>query len=116
MRFLLKFLTYFPLPLLYPWGWVLYFGAFRVMRWRRKRVEADVARAFPDKTEDERYRIVRQMYRNLGDGLIEALWGYGATAEELNVQWTQRARDPFGREWRGGNRGCTILGSAGPAE
>jgi KDO2-lipid IV(A) lauroyltransferase len=83
MRFLLKFLTYFPLPLLYPWGWLLYFGAFRVMRWRRKRVEEDVARAFPDKTAAERHRIVRQMYRNLGDGLIEALWGYGATAEEL---------------------------------
>ncbi len=23
------------------------------------------------------------MYRNLGDGLIEALWGYGASAEEF---------------------------------
>ena len=46
-------------------------------------MEEDVARAFPDKSPAERYEIVRQMYRNLGDGLIEALWGYGASAEEF---------------------------------
>ena len=83
MKFLLKALTYFPLPLVYPWGWIMYFVAFHILRWRRKRVEEDIARAFPDKSSSERYQIVRQMYRNLGDGLIEALWGYGASAEEF---------------------------------
>jgi KDO2-lipid IV(A) lauroyltransferase len=61
----------------------MYFVAFRVLRWRRKRVEEDVARAFPRKSAEERHDIVRTMYRNLGDGLIEALWGYGASAEEF---------------------------------
>ena len=46
-------------------------------------MEEDVARAFPDKSPAERHQIVRQMYRNLGDGLIEALWSYGASAEEI---------------------------------
>jgi len=83
MRFLLKALTYFPLPMVYPWGRFMEFVTFHIVRWRRKRVEEDVARAFPEKTPAERYRIVRQMYRNLGDFLIEALWGYGASADEL---------------------------------
>jgi len=83
MRFLLKALTYFPLPMVYPWGRFMEFVTFHIVRWRRKRVEEDVARAFPDKSPAERYRIVRQMYRNLGDFLIEALWGYGASADEL---------------------------------
>ncbi len=83
MKFLLKTLTYFPLALIYPWGRFMYFVTFHIVRWRRKRVEEDVARAFPEKSARERYRIVRQMYRNLGEGLIEALWGYGASAEEL---------------------------------
>jgi KDO2-lipid IV(A) lauroyltransferase len=83
MKFLLKALTYFPLPMVYPWGRLMYFVAFHILRWRRKRVEEDVARAFPDKSVAERYQIVRQMYRNLGDGLIEALWSYGASAEEI---------------------------------
>jgi len=83
MKFLLKALTYFPLPLVYPWGWIMYFAAFYVLRWRRKRVLDDLARAFPERSAAERHEIARQMYRNLGDGLIEALWGYGASAEEF---------------------------------
>ena len=79
MKYLLKALTYFPLPLVYPWGWIMYFVAFHILRWRRRRVEEDVARALPGKSAAERHQIVRQMYRNLGDGLIEALWGYGAS-------------------------------------
>ena len=83
MKFLLKTLTWFPLWMVYPWGWILYFVTFRILRWRRKRVIEDIARAFPEKSADECFQIARQMYRNLGDGLIEALWGYGASAEEF---------------------------------
>jgi Kdo2-lipid IVA lauroyltransferase/acyltransferase len=83
MKLLLKALTYFPLPLIYPWGWIMYFVAFHVLRWRRKRVLEDIARAFPEMSAAQHYDIARQMYRNLGDGLIEALWGYGASAEEF---------------------------------
>jgi KDO2-lipid IV(A) lauroyltransferase len=83
MKLLLKALTYFPLPLVYPWGWIMYFVAFRLLRWRRRRVLDDIARAFPDKSAAEHFEIARTMYRNLGDGLIEALWGYGASADEF---------------------------------
>ena len=83
MKFLLKTLTWFPLWMVYPWGWIMYFVTFHILRWRRKRVMEDIARAFPDKSTPERHEIARQMYRNLGDGLIEALWGYGASAEEF---------------------------------
>ena len=38
MKILLKALTWFPLWMVYPWGWLMYFVAFRVVRWRRKRV------------------------------------------------------------------------------
>ncbi|HQR12018.1 MAG TPA: lysophospholipid acyltransferase family protein [Casimicrobiaceae bacterium] len=83
MKLLLKALTWFPLWMVYPWGWILYFITFRVLRWRRRRVVEDIARAFPDKSPAECFEIARRMYRNLGDGLIEALWGYGASAEEF---------------------------------
>lgn len=83
MKILLKAVTWFPLWMVYPWGWLMYFVAFRVLRWRRKRVLHDIARAFPERSAAERFEIARRMYRNLGDGLIEALWGYGASAEEF---------------------------------
>ena len=88
MRFLLKLLTRVPLPLLYPWAWLIYFVAFRVMRWRRDDAERDVGRAFPDRPPRERAAIVRQSYRNLDDTLVEAFWGFGASADALRRRVT----------------------------
>jgi Kdo2-lipid IVA lauroyltransferase/acyltransferase len=84
MQAILKALTRIPLPLLYPVAWLIYFVAFRVLRWRRERAEADIAKAFPDKDADERARIVRAAYRNLADTLMEALWGFGASADAIS--------------------------------
>jgi KDO2-lipid IV(A) lauroyltransferase len=83
MRFLLRLLTRVPLALLYPWSWLIYFVAFRVLRWRRDDAERDVANAFPEKTPAERAAIVQRSYRNLADTLVEAFWGFGAGAEAL---------------------------------
>ena len=83
MQLILKLLTRIPLPLLYAWGWVMYFVAFRVMRWRRKQTERDVANAFPERSAAERAEIVCRSYRNLADTLVEALWGFGASGEAL---------------------------------
>jgi KDO2-lipid IV(A) lauroyltransferase len=80
---LLRLLTRVPLPLLYTWGWLLYFVAFRVMRWRRDDTERDIANAFPGKGAAERADIVRRAYRNLADTLVESFWGYGASADAL---------------------------------
>jgi KDO2-lipid IV(A) lauroyltransferase len=86
MRFLLRLLTRVPLPLLYPWSRVLYFVAFRVLRWRRDDAERDVANAFPEKSPEERATIVRESYRNLADTLVEAFWGFGASAGALKAR------------------------------
>ena len=83
MQSILKALTRVPLPLLYPLAWSIYFVAFRLLRWRRDRAEADVAEAFPDKDRNERALIVRDAYRNLADTLVEAFWGFGASRRAL---------------------------------
>jgi Kdo2-lipid IVA lauroyltransferase/acyltransferase len=83
MRLLLRLLTRIPLPLLYPWSALIYFVAFRVLRWRRVDAERDVANAFPEKSPEERARIVRRSYRNLADTLVEAFWGFGASGDAL---------------------------------
>ena len=85
---LLRLLTRVPLPLLYPWAWLMYFVAFRVMRWRRDDAERDIANAFPDKTTAERADIVRRAYRNVADTLVESFWGYGASEDALKRRVT----------------------------
>ena len=83
MRGLLKALTWVPLPLLYAVGSFIHFTLFHIVRWRRDQVANDIARAFPEVPADERADILRQSYRNLVDVVMEALWGFGASADEL---------------------------------
>ena len=83
MARLLRILAVFPLPVLYAIGWWLYLLAFHVVRWRVDIARGNVDSAFPEKSAKERARIVRDCYRNLGQALMEGIWGYGASEEAL---------------------------------
>lgn len=83
MTLLLRILAAFPLPVLHWLGWWLFVIAFYVVRWRVPLARGNLAAAFPDRTEAERERILRDCYRNLGSSLLEAIWGYGAHGEAL---------------------------------
>jgi KDO2-lipid IV(A) lauroyltransferase len=83
MQFLLKVLARVPLGLLHGMGWMVHVIIFHLMRWRRAQVEGDVAQAFPEKTAAERAEIVRASYRNLADIVMETIWGFGASGDEL---------------------------------
>jgi KDO2-lipid IV(A) lauroyltransferase len=83
MRYVLKFLTHLPLPVLYALGRFAYFVSFHVLRWHRDLAARNLANAFPEKSADERAKLLKQSYVNLGQTLAETFWGFGATAEQL---------------------------------
>nr|AKQ70957.1 lipid A biosynthesis lauroyl/palmitoleoyl acyltransferase [bacterium enrichment culture] len=83
MKLLLKAIAWIPLPVLYPTGWFLYFVTFHILRWNRERATLDIANAFPGKSAAERHEILRQSYRNLGDMIMEMIWGFGASLEDM---------------------------------
>ena len=83
MQLLLKFLTRLPLPVLYELSRALFRGAYYVFRWRRPLAATNLRNAFPEKTEAERAAILKQSYRNLADLIFETLYGYGASAAEM---------------------------------
>jgi Kdo2-lipid IVA lauroyltransferase/acyltransferase len=83
MRHVLKFLTRLPLPVLYALGQFAYFVTFHVLRWHRELAARNLANAFPEKPAEERAKLLRQSYRNLGETLAETFWGFGASAEAL---------------------------------
>lgn len=88
MQAVLKALTRIPLWLMHGIAPLIDGVAFHVMRWRRDRAERDVANAFPEKDSIECARIVRDSYRSLADTLVEAFWGFGASAEALGRRVT----------------------------
>ena len=83
MQFLLKFLTRLPLPVLYELSRALFRGAYYVFRWRRPLASTNLRNAFPEKSEPERAAILKQSYRNLADLIVETLYGYGASAADM---------------------------------
>jgi KDO2-lipid IV(A) lauroyltransferase len=83
VRLLLKFLTRLPLPVLYELSKALFRVAFYVFRWRRPLAAANLRNAFPEKSEAERAVILKQSYRNLANLIFETLYGYGASAAEM---------------------------------
>ena len=80
--------------MLYALGTFIYVIVFHVVRWRRDQVDSDIARAFPGKgSADERARILQQSYRNIADVVMEAIWGFGASADALARRVTFENRD-----------------------
>jgi KDO2-lipid IV(A) lauroyltransferase len=83
VQLLLKFLTRLPLPVLYELSRALFRGAYYVFRWRRPLAAANLRNAFPEMAESERAVILKQSYRNLADLIVETLYGYGASAADM---------------------------------
>jgi KDO2-lipid IV(A) lauroyltransferase len=83
VHFLLKSLTRLPLPVLYELSRALFRVAYYVVHWRRPLAAANLRNAFPEKSEGERAEILKQSYRNLADIIFETLYGFGASAAEI---------------------------------
>lgn len=89
MRFIFKLLSWFSLDTLYlivarpffDWGYYL-------LRWRRKLAASNLARSFPELSDEARAAILKQSYRNLGDLVAEIIWSYGATPAQIRERVT----------------------------
>jgi len=83
MAVLMRALALLPLGLLYRFGDALFAIAFYLVRWRVPLARANLTVAFPDRSQAERDAIMRQSYRNLAQTMMEAIWGFRATAGEF---------------------------------
>jgi KDO2-lipid IV(A) lauroyltransferase len=97
MAFLLRALGHLPLPMLYALGRLVAFVAFDVLRWHRGLAAANIARSFPDRSEAERAAILRRAYVNLGQTLVEAIWGWCADGAALARRVTIDNRELINR-------------------
>ena len=108
MYLLLKSLTRLPLPVLYELSRAIFRIAYYVFRWRRPLASTNLRNAFPEKTESERAAILKQSYRNLADLIVETVYGYGASAAEM--QRRVRLENPeLLKEFAGQRRSVVLL-------
>ncbi len=63
--------------------YLIYPTLFYVVRYRRRLVEKNLRLSFPEKTEAERAEIARRFYHHLADIIVECIYGYGISPEEM---------------------------------
>lgn len=73
MTFLIRLISYLPLPFLYLISDLLYFVARFILRYRKKVIDENLKYAFPEKSEKERVKIRNRFYRNFTDSFAETI-------------------------------------------
>lgn len=81
--FFLKALSRLPIGILYAISNLLFFLIYSVFGYRKKVVMDNLRQSFPEKTEAELQRIMKQFYRNLCDIIVESLKMISMSREEV---------------------------------
>ena len=77
-------LSYLPLRVHYFFAdWFIYPIMYHVVRYRRALVAKNIRLSFPEKTEAERKQIERDFYHQFCDTIVETIYGYRCSEEEM---------------------------------
>lgn len=84
MRFLIRIFSLLPLSVLYVISDViLYPLVYYVVRYRLKVVRKNLRNSFPERGKDELKSIEKKFYHHFSDLIVEVVYGYRASAEEM---------------------------------
>lgn len=84
LRALVRILSRLPLSVHYWFAdYIIYPLMCFVVRYRRRLVERNLRNSFPDKTEAERHRIMRDFYHQFTYTIVETIYGYHISDEEM---------------------------------
>lgn len=110
LGFLVRGLARLPLPVLYGLARVIDFLVYRVFRVRRRVVEGNLARSFPEKSERDIQVLGRQVYRNYADVLVEMLYASRMSAAEIRKRVAIEGGDLVEAELDAGRPVLVVLG------
>lgn len=88
MLLLIRILSRLPLPLLYFVADALVYPLmYHVVRYRRAVVAKNLRMSFPDKSAKQRRDLERQFYRRFASTIIEIIYGYRISDEEMRERF-----------------------------
>lgn len=109
MEFLVKILSRLSLKGLYRLSdCVIYPLMYHVVRYRRRIVRKNLTLSFPDKTEKEIVSLEKQFYRHFSDVLVEIIWNYRASDEEVMQHMVFENADEA-EQWARGKKGVIYM-------
>lgn len=84
MRLVVSILSLFSLNILYRLSdYFLYPIIYYIVRYRRRLVRQNLAASFPEKSERQLLEIEKQYYRHLADLIVEIIYSYRVSGEEM---------------------------------
>ena len=84
MLLLIRIFSLLPLSILYLLADYLIYPLVRyVVRYRLKLVRKNITLSFPEKSEVERNMIINAFYHHFADILVEIIYGYRVSDEEM---------------------------------
>lgn len=84
MLFFIRLFSFLPLPVLYVLADYLLYPLLRyVLRYRLSIVRRNIAQSFPDKSPSEHQQIVSDFYHHFSSVIVEAIYGYRASSEQM---------------------------------
>lgn len=84
LKSLVSIVSRLPLSVLYGIAdCVIYPLMYHVVRYRRNMVDKNLKQSFPEKTAKERRQIAREFYHQFCDTMVETVYGYRCTDEEM---------------------------------
>lgn len=95
---IVKILSRLPLGVHYFFAdWLIYPLVYYVIRYRRRLVAKNLRNSFPDKSEAERRQIARDFYHQLCNTMVETVYGYRMTDEEMRQHVVFEGMDEVNR-------------------
>lgn len=85
---LMRLLSFIPLPLLYLLGDFVYALLFYVFGYRKQVVMNNLSIAFPEKSEEERRKIMKAFYHNFCDTFMEMIKLFSWSEAEIKKRFT----------------------------
>lgn len=64
-------------------SWKMYVLLFYILRYRRKVVDQNLKNSFPEKSEDERYKIAKAFYKHLADVFMDGFRAFTISKDRL---------------------------------
>ena len=93
--------------------WVLYPLMYHVVRYRRKMVDKNLRLAFPDRSEAERRQIAKDFYHQFCDTIVETVYGYRISDEEMRQRVVFENMDEVNRLVEAAGGGLFMLAHFG---
>jgi KDO2-lipid IV(A) lauroyltransferase len=95
-------LSRLPMSALYVFSDGLSALVFYVFKYRRRVVEENLARSFPERSAEERHAIAHDFYRHLGDLIVESLKSFTISNEEIQRRFRITNPEIFEPSFRAG--------------